>query len=153
MNLRASDRAGPEGKSRSRVRFGRSASAALPPELHRAFEKKFGISIIETMGMTETAAPIFSNPLEKSARKYGSVGKPAGSVARVVGLAGVPCKAGEIGELVVKGDNVMREYYRNLEETAKAFDGDGAWRTGDLGDVDEDGYYFFPAALTWGVAQ
>ena len=50
----------------SRVRFGRSASAPLAPELHRAFEKKFGISIIETFGMTETCAPCFSNPLDEA---------------------------------------------------------------------------------------
>ena len=79
---------------RSRVRFGRSASAPLAPELHRAFEKRFGLSIIETMGMTETAAPIFTNPLEQSARKYGSVGKPVGNVAKVVSLKGVPVQAG-----------------------------------------------------------
>ncbi len=131
----------------ARVRFGRSASAALPPELHRAFERTFGLSIIETMGMTETAAPIFTNPLEPSARKYGSVGKPVGNVAMVVGLDGTPCKSGEIGELAVKGDNVMREYYANPEETAKALDRDGWLRTGDLGYVDEEGYYFVTGRL------
>jgi len=130
-----------------RVRFGRSASAALPPELHRAFEKRFGLSIIETMGMTETAAPIFTNPLEQSARKYGSVGKPEGNLAKVVALDGMPCKTGEIGELAVKGDNVMREYYANPEETAKAFDADGWLLTGDLGYVDEEGYYFVTGRL------
>ncbi len=130
-----------------RVRFGRSASAALPPELHRAFEQKFGLSIIETMGMTETAAPIFTNPLEQGARKYGSVGKPEGNVAKVIALDGTPCKPGEIGELAVKGDNVMREYYANPEETAKAFDAEGWLRTGDLGYMDEDGYYFVTGRL------
>ena len=133
--------------TRSRVRFGRSASSALAPELHRAFERKFGLSIIETMGMTETAALIFTNPLERSARKYGSVGKPEGNVAKVVSLEGVPCEPGEIGELAVKGDNVMREYYGNPEETAKAFDRDGWLRTGDLGFVDEEGYYFVTGRL------
>jgi long-chain acyl-CoA synthetase len=131
----------------SRVRFGRSASAALPPELHRAFEKKFGLSIIETMGMTETAAPIFTNPLEQAQRKYGSVGKPVGNVARVVRPDGTPCKPGETGELAVKGDNVMRAYYENPEETAKAFDAEGWMRTGDLGYVDEEGYYYVTGRL------
>ncbi len=131
----------------ARVRFGRSASAPLAPELHRAFERRFGLSIIETMGMTETAAPIFTNPLEQAKRKYGSVGKPVGNVAKVVTLAGVPCKAGEIGELLVKGENVMREYYGNPEETAKAFDPQGWLHTGDLGCVDEDGYYFVTGRL------
>ncbi len=132
---------------RKRVRFGRSASAALAPELHRAFERKFGLSIIETMGMTETAAPIFTNPLEQGKRKYGSVGQPVGNIAKVVTLEGVPCKPGEVGELAVKGDNVMREYFKNPEETAKALDADGWLHTGDLGYADEDGYYFVTGRL------
>ena len=132
---------------RKRVRFGRSASAALAPELHRAFERKFGLSIIETMGMTETAAPIFTNPLEQGRRKYGSVGQPVGNIAKVVSLEGVPCKPGEVGELAVKGDNVMREYFKSPEETAKALDADGWLHTGDLGYADEDGYYFVTGRL------
>jgi acyl-CoA synthetase (AMP-forming)/AMP-acid ligase II len=135
----------------ARVRFGRSASAPLPPELHRAFERKFGLTIIETMGMTETAAPIFTNPLAQSARKYGSVGKPVGNAAKVLRLEGGrisgECRPGEIGELAVKGDNVMREYYANPEETAKAFDAGGWLRTGDLGYVDQEGYYFVTGRL------
>lgn len=138
--------AAPPG-GRTRVRFGRSASAALAPELHRTFEKKFGLSIIETMGMTETAAPIFTNPLEQAKRKYGSVGRPVGNIARVMSLDGVPCKPGEVGELMVKGDNVMREYFKNPEETAKALDADGWLHTGDLGYADEDGYYFVTGRL------
>jgi len=141
----AADEAQPDRSGR--VRFGRSASAALPPELHRAFERKFGLSIIETMGMTETAAPIFTNPLEQSARKYGSVGKPVGNVAKVMSLEGAPCSPGEIGELAVSGDNVMLEYFANPQETAKAFDAEGWLRTGDLGYVDEEGYYFVTGRL------
>jgi long-chain acyl-CoA synthetase len=124
------------GHDVSRVRFGRSASAPLPPELHREFERKFGISIIETMGMTETAAPIFANPLEPAKRKYGSVGLPVGNQARVVD-----------GEIQVRGDNLMREYYRDPEQTAQAFTADGWLRTGDLGYVDADGYYFITGRL------
>ena len=145
--LAASDAGTPQTVRRARVRFGRSASAPLAPELHRAFERKFGLSIIETMGMTETAAPIFTNPLQQSARKYGSVGKPVGNAAKVVSLNGVPCNPGEAGELLVKGDNVMREYYANPEETAKAIDADGWLHTGDLGYADEDGYYFVTGRL------
>ena len=145
--LTAAESAAPHPDRSAYVRFGRSASAALAPELHRAFERKFGLSIIETMGMTETAAPIFTNPLEPSARKYGSVGKPEGNIAKVVALDGTPCKPGEIGELAVKGDNVMLEYYANPEETAKAFDADGWLHTGDLGYMDEEGYYFVTGRL------
>ena len=145
--LAASETGTGSADRRSRVRFGRSASAALAPELHRAFERKFGLSIIETMGMTETAAPIFTNPLAQSKRKYGSVGRPVGNIARVVSLEGAPCAPGETGELQVKGDNVMREYYANPEETARAFDAEGWLHTGDLGFVDEEGYYFVTGRL------
>jgi long-chain acyl-CoA synthetase len=145
--LAASPAPGAPAGGRPRVRFGRSASAPLAPELHRAFERKFGLSIIETMGMTETAAPIFTNPLEQAKRKYGSVGKPAGNVAKVVGFDGTPCKPGEAGELAVKGDNVMLGYYKNPEETAKALDRDGWLHTGDLGYMDEEGYYFVTGRL------
>lgn len=145
--LAAASGPGPRRSARSRVRFGRSASAALAPELHRAFERKFGLSIIETMGMTETAAPIFSNPLQQSERKYGSVGKPVGNMAKVVRGDGAACKHGEIGELTVKGDNVMREYYKNPEETARAFAPGGWLRTGDLGYKDAAGHYFVTGRL------
>ena len=77
-----------EGMSLARLRFARSASAPLPPELHRAFEEKFGIGIIETMGMTETAAPCFTNPLDPAKRKYGSPGTAFGNEAKIVDLEG-----------------------------------------------------------------
>lgn len=120
----------------SRVRFGRSASAPLPPPLHRVFEEKFGLSIIETFGMTETCGPCFANPLDKAKRKYGSVGLPVGNAARI-----------ENDEILVRGDNVTREYYKNPEETRKAFTRDGWLRTGDLGYCDADGYYFVTGRL------
>ena len=131
----------------SRVRFGRSASAPLAPELHRAFEHKFGFSIIETFGMTETCAPCFSNPLDKAKRKYGSVGKPVGNVAKVVRRGGSECLPGQVGELMVKGDNVMHGYYKSVEDTATALEPGGWLHTGDLGYMDEDGDYFVTGRL------
>jgi acyl-CoA synthetase (AMP-forming)/AMP-acid ligase II len=76
----------PEGKGLdiSRVKFCRSASAPLAPSHHRAFEDKFGIGIIETMGLTETAAPCFTNPLDPARRKIGSPGQAFGNEAKVV---------------------------------------------------------------------
>ena len=74
----------PDRDRLARIRFCRSASAALPPEHHRAFEAKFGIDIVETMGLTETVAPAFSNPIERELRKIGSVGRASGCEARVV---------------------------------------------------------------------
>ncbi len=124
------------------LRFCRSASAALPPEHLRGFEQKFGIGVIETMGLTETVAPSFSNPLEPSRRKLGSVGRASGCEARVIDAQLRPLPDGSTGEIAIRGPNVMRGYYKNPEATAAAFAPDGWLRTGDLGHRDADGFFF-----------
>ncbi len=129
------------------VRFGRSASAPLPPEHHRAFEARFGISVIEAMGLTECASVAFTNPLDPSARKYGSPGKPLGVEARVVDRAGAPLGPGERGEIELRGDNVMRGYYNAPDATASALRTGGWLATGDLGYRDADGFYFITGRL------
>ena len=132
----------PARESLRTIRFCRSASAALPPEHHRAFEAKFGIGIIETMGLTETVAPAFSNPLEPARRKLGSVGRASGCEARVIDAALQPVADGVTGELAIKGPNVMRGYYKNDTATHESFTPDGWLRTGDLGHRDADGFFF-----------
>ena len=132
----------PRGFDLSALKFCRSASAALPGDHHRAFEARFGIGIIETMGMTETAAPVFSNPYEPDQRRIGSIGLPSGSEARVIDRDGRECEPNEAGEIVLRGDQVMQGYYKRPEETAKAFTADGWLRTGDLGYRDDDGYFY-----------
>lgn len=124
------------------IRFCRSASAALPPEYLRAFEAKFGIGVIETMGLTETVAPSFSNPLDAAQRKLGSVGRASGGLARVVDGALQPVADGTTGEITIQGPHVMRGYYKNEKATAEAFTPDGWLRTGDLGHRDSDGFFF-----------
>ncbi|HVR49499.1 MAG TPA: AMP-binding protein [Pseudorhodoferax sp.] len=124
------------------LRFCRSASAALPPEHLRGFEHRFGIGVIETMGLTETVAPAFSNPLEPAQRKLGAVGRASGCEARVVDADLQPLPDGASGEITVRGPNVMRGYYKNPEATAAAFTPDGWLRTGDLGHRDADGFFF-----------
>ena len=126
----------------SALRFCRSASAALPVEHHRAFEARFGIGIIETMGMTETAAPMFSNPYDPASRRIGSIGLPSGGEAKVIDRDGRECAADECGELVLRGEQVMRGYYKRAGETRAAFTADGWLRTGDLGYRDSDGYFY-----------
>jgi len=126
----------------ARLRFCRSASAALPPEHLRAFESRFGIGVIETMGLTETVAPSFSNPLDAARRKLGSVGRASGCEARIVDSAAQPVADGVTGEIAIRGPNVMRGYYKNAEATAAAFTADGWLRTGDLGHRDGDGFFF-----------
>ncbi len=129
------------------IRLCRSASAALAPEHLRGFEQKFGIGVIETMGLTETVAPAFSNPLEPSARKLGSVGRPSGCEARVIDAALLPVPDGTTGEIAIRGPNVMRGYYKNAQATAAAFTPDGWLRTGDLGHRDADGFYFITGRI------
>ena len=126
----------------SRVRFCRSASAPLPPSQHRAFEEKFGIGIIETLGLTETAAPCFSNPLDPARRKIGSPGQAFGNEAKIVGGDGNTLPPQVPGEILVRGPNVMKCYYKNPEETARNLTPDGWLHTGDLGYLDEDGFVF-----------
>ena len=130
-----------------RIRFCRSASAALPPEHLRAFEAKFGIGVIETMGLTETVAPAFSNPLEAPRRKLGAVGRPSGCEALVVDANLQPAPDGTTGEIVIRGPNVMRGYYKNDEATRATFTPDGWLRTGDLGHRDEDGFFFITGRI------
>ena len=127
----------------ARVKFCRSASAPLPPELHRAFEEKFHIGIIETFGMTETNAPCFTNPYDRSKRKIGSPGTAFGNEAKVIDPAtGVEQPRGTPGELMVRGDNVMTGYYKDPESTAMTLEPDGWMHTGDLGYMDDDGFVF-----------
>jgi acyl-CoA synthetase (AMP-forming)/AMP-acid ligase II len=132
----------PPREQTERLRFCRSASAALPPEHLLAFEQRFGIGIIETMGLTETVAPAFSNPLDPAARKVGSVGRESGCEARVVDAALQPVADGTTGEITIRGPNVMRGYYKDPTATAAAFTADGWLRTGDLGHRDADGFFF-----------
>jgi acyl-CoA synthetase (AMP-forming)/AMP-acid ligase II len=129
------------------VRFGRSASSALPSALHKAFEKQFGISIIETMGLTETAAPVFSNPLEPKDRKYGSPGQAVGNRVKIVDRNGRTVTPEVAGEIMVKGDNVMTEYYKAPQATADALEADGWLHTGDMGYLDADGFVFVTGRL------
>lgn len=132
----------PPREQLARLRFCRSASAALPPEHLRAFERKFGLGIIETMGLTETVAPAFSNPLDAAQRKLGAVGRASGCEARVIDAALEPVADGVTGEIAIRGPNVMRGYYKNAAATAAAFTPDGWLRSGDLGHRDGDGFFF-----------
>ena len=129
------------GLDLSSLRFGRSASAALAPETHKKFEEKFKTTIIETLGLTETCAPILSNPLPPGKIKYGSPGIPYGNKVKIVDKKLEDVTRNTIGQICVKGQNVMKEYYKNPEETKKSFIDDW-FLTGDLGFMDEENYVF-----------
>ena len=126
----------------SGIRFCRSASAALPPAHLQAFESRFGIGIIETMGLTETVAPAFSNPLQRAQRKLGAVGRASGCEACVIDAALQAVPDGITGEIAIRGPQVMRGYYKNEAATLASFTPDGWLRTGDLGHRDADGFFF-----------
>ncbi len=129
------------------LRFGRSASSALPEALHRRFEEKFGVGIVETMGLTETAAPVLSNPMDPARRKYGSPGRAVGNQCKIVDPQGREVPRGTVGEIMVKGDNVMKEYYKAPDITAQTLEPDGWLHTGDLGYMDEEGFVFVTGRL------
>ena len=128
------------------IRFGRSASAPLPPEHHREFEGLFGITVIEGMGMTESASMVFCNPHDER-RRYGSPGLPCGVDTKIVDADGMLLGSNVVGEICLRGNNVLNAYYKAEAETAKAFDSEGWLRTGDLGLRDDDGFYFITGRL------
>lgn len=124
------------------LRFGRSASSALAPDTHRQFEQRFGVRLIETMGLSETAAQILSNPLPPATTKYGSPGIAFGNEVAILDNDGSPCPDGTTGEVAVRGSNVMRGYLAAPDATAAAFTADSWLLTGDLGWRDDDGFIF-----------
>ena len=124
------------------LRFARSASAPLSPEIHRKFEERFKIPIIETMGLTETGSQISTNPLPPKVRKIGSPGKAFGNKLMIGNELSDEVSPGIIGEILVKGNNVMKGYFKQPDETAKTITKEGWLKTGDLGYMDEDGYIY-----------
>lgn len=139
--------ANPDVATKARIRFGRSASAALAVETHAAFETRFGIPIVETMGLTETAAQILSNPLPPGLRKIGSPGLACGNEVAILSADLQPVPVDTEGEIVIRGPNVMLEYYKNPQATQATFTDTGWLRTGDLGKIDKDGYVFVTGRL------
>lgn len=136
----------PTDATRERLRFGRSASSALAVETQAAFEARFDVPIIETMGLTETAAQILSNPMPPGTRKTGSPGLPFGNDVRILTPQLQEAPRGTEGEIAIRGPNVMLEYLNNPDATSDTFAGD--WlRTGDLGRMDADGYVFVTGRL------
>ncbi len=129
------------------VRFGRCASAPLPADHHRLFEERFGIPLIEAMGMTESSSVVFCNPMPPGLRKSGTPGLPVGVEVRIVSPQGQDLPDGQQGEIWFRGPNVMQGYFKSPEQTREAFSSDGWLRSGDLGHRDADGYYFVTGRL------
>jgi long-chain acyl-CoA synthetase len=123
------------------LRFVICGAAPLSPGLFRRFEEKFGVAILEGYGLTEGACTSTLNPFW-GPRKIGSIGRAVrGQEIAVVDDSGHELPGGEIGELCLRGPNIMLGYYGNEEATAESMRG-GWFHTGDLGYLDEDGYFF-----------
>jgi acyl-CoA synthetase (AMP-forming)/AMP-acid ligase II len=133
------------------LRFVRTASAPLPLVQLMAFEKRFGIPVIETYGLSEAAATVAANPVPPERYKPGSVGLPLGVALRVCypldeeqpGLL-LDVAPGEEGEVCISGPSVIAQYDNGASSTSFC----GEWfRTGDLGHLDDDGYLFITGRM------
>ena len=118
-----------------------SGGAAMPAEVLRGFEKAFGCQILEGYGLSETSpAASFNHPGRE--RKIGSIGTPIEGVEmKVIDDDWGDVDQGEVGEIAIKGHNIMKGYWRRPDATEEVIN-DGWFRTGDMGKVDEDGYFF-----------
>jgi len=118
-----------------------SGGSAMPEEVMRNFEKAFGCKVLEGYGLSETS-PVASFNHPDKPNKAGSIGTPIQGVEmKLADDDGNEVGEGEVGEILIKGHNVMKGYYNREEATAEAIR-DGWFATGDMGKVDEDGYYF-----------
>ncbi len=124
---------------RGRLRFIRSSSASLPPQVMTAVEAAFGVPVIESYGMTEAAHQMASNPLPPRPHYAGSVGIAAGPEVAIMDDDGNLLPVGALGEIVIRGRNVTAGYENNPDANAKAFT-NGWFRTGDQGTLDDAGY-------------
>ncbi|HJV94574.1 MAG TPA: acyl--CoA ligase, partial [Albitalea sp.] len=130
----------PRPAGASKLRFIRSCSASLPPQVMHDLESAFGAPVLEAYGMTEAAHQMASNPLPPAAHLAGSVGIGTDVKITIRNTDGQVQPPGERGEVCIQGPNVMGGYENNPEANATAFF-EGTWfRTGDQGVLDENGY-------------
>ncbi|MFD1465654.1 AMP-binding protein [Lapidilactobacillus mulanensis] len=128
-----------EGTAPSYLRFVRSASAPLAPTFAQEFEKRFNVPVIQSYGMTEAASQICVNPLPPLEHKVGSVGLPVGVELQIMDADDQPLPHNQIGEICIRGANVVTEYIEALNQDDFRND----WfHTGDVGYQDVDGYVF-----------
>ncbi len=117
-----------------------SGGSAMPLEVMRGFEERFGTTILEGYGLSETSPVASFNMLDRE-RKPGTIGVAIpGCELRCVDSEGSEVAVGEVGEIAIRGDNVMKGYWNNPEATAEAIP-DGWFRTGDLATMDDEGYF------------
>ncbi len=129
----------PDSVKRAKLRFIRSSSSSLPPQVMAELERVFNAPVIEAYGMTEASHQMASNPLPPKARKPGSVGIAAGPEVAIMDDSGNLLPQGGVGEIVIKGANVTAGYENNPKANEGAFT-HGWFRTGDQGSFDAEGY-------------
>jgi long-chain acyl-CoA synthetase len=131
-----------ENFSTSSLQLCGSGGSAMPVELLRGFDEAFGCKVLEGYGLSETS-PVASFNHRDRERKPGSIGTPIEGVEmKVVDEDGNEVEQGEVGEIVIRGHNVMKGYWGRPDATAEAIDDEGWLHTGDMARVDEDGYFF-----------
>ena len=130
----------PDGLNTDQVRFAMCGSAPVPAEVIKRFEETFGCLVIEGYGLSESTCRSTFNPPD-TRRRQGSCGLPIGNEMRVVDENDKDVEDGTLGEIVLRGENILKGYYKNPTATAEAFR-NGWFHTGDIGYRDRDGFYF-----------
>jgi oxalate---CoA ligase len=125
--------------TRHPLRFVRSSSSSMPPQVIREIEAAFNAPLIESYGMTEATHQMASNPLPPAVRKPGSVGVAAGPEIAILDEDGNVLPQGAVGEIAIRGPNVTAGYESNVKANAEAYV-NGWFRTGDQGTLDTEGY-------------
>ena len=130
----------PSGLKTDQLRFAMCGSAPVPAEVMRKFEETFNCPVIEGYGLSESTCRSTFNPPDER-RRPGSCGMPIGNEMKVVDEDDNEVADGELGEIVLRGENILKGYFKNSEATEKAFR-DGWFHTGDVGYRDKEGFFY-----------
>ncbi|HZS08307.1 MAG TPA: long-chain fatty acid--CoA ligase [Blastocatellia bacterium] len=140
MLLHTYPRGIPKGLETRQLRFAMCGSAAVPEAVLRQFEERFGCLVIEGYGLSESTCRSTFNPPDER-RRPGSIGLPIGNEMKIFDDEGRELGTGEVGEIVLRGENILKGYFKNPEATARAFRS-GWFHTGDVGYRDADGFFY-----------
>lgn len=130
----------PPGLRTEQLRFAMCGSAPVPAEVMKHFEETFNCLVVEGYGLSESTCRSTFNPPDRR-RRAGSCGLPIGNEMRVVDDEDRDVPDGSLGEIVLRGENILKGYYKNPDATATAFR-NGWFHTGDIGYRDKDGFYY-----------
>ena len=130
----------PDGLKTNQLRFAMCGSAPVPAEVMKKFEETFNCPVIEGYGLSESTCRSTFNPPDER-RRAGSCGLPIGNEMKVVNDEDNEVPDGELGEIVLRGENILKGYFKNADATAHAFRG-GWFHTNDIGYRDQDGFFY-----------